>query len=676
MAPTVEREVRSQASMLVLAAALATLYASLFTRAAGRWPLSPLYFLLCLALGALGSGLLGLATARLRLPLALSFSLWVALTQLTAVRWWIWRIEGPLPVAAQCLLPAAVVGAALAVARPVPRGAAIAAAGATFFQAVIYPGWTLPAFGLAAWFVEWVRPSLTVFLVCLALALGSRRGRGLAWRLALGAALPLLAAVLWAWREAPLLPRPPMQSTTSGPPRPAAAVAPVSPSSRGSSQGPPILVVVLDTVRADHLSWDGHSRPTTPRLDALLRDGRPAAVYRRAFANGNWTIPSHGSLLTGLLPSDHGARFELGEDGERQRVATLRPEVTTLAERLRAGGYESHGVVANPQLVLAGGLARGFDSFGLPPSTSGIPVLGEHLRRLALPGLFPDALLAHPAAPQVNDWVLAAIDACQGRPCFVLANYFEPHALYAPPEACRGRFLPWSWREPIAHPLLSHPPALLSRLAVRYDEEICALDLAVADLLAELDRRRFFERGWVFITSDHGEAFGEHGVTEHGTALYDEEVRVPLVVLPPRGEPIAASAEPVDLLDVAATVAAIAGLELPGAGRDLRRPLARRPVAIETTGDLGKAEFCGALAAEPGRAVVLGGLKLIEHGARRELYDLDADAGETRDLAAARPDLVAALAALLPRVAAATVPAPPALTPEQRQALEALGYVN
>ena len=665
MAPTVERDPLSQARALALAAALATVYASLFAWAAGRWPLSPLYFVLCLVLGTLGSGLLGLATARLRLPLAVAFSAWVALAQLTAARWWIWRIDGPLPVLAQCLLPAAALGAALMVARPVPHGAAVAAAGATFFAAAIYPGWALPALGLPAWFVEWVRPSLAFFAVCLALAFGLRPGRGLAWRLALGAALPLLAAVLWAWRETPAPPRPATPAPASRP---------------GASQAPPILVLVLDTVRADHLSWDGYARPTTPRLDALFRDGRPVAIYGRAFANGNWTIPAHGSLLTGLLPSVHGARFELGEDGG-QHVATLSPGVATLAERLRAAGYESHGVVANPQLVLSGGLARGFDSFGLPPSTAGIPVLGEHLRRLALPGLFPDALLAHPTAPRINAWVLSALDACQGRPCFVLANYFEPHALYAPPAECRGRFLPWSWREPIAHPLLSHPPALLARLAVRYDEEICALDLAVADLLAALDRRRYFERGWVFITSDHGEAFGEHGVTEHGTALYDEEVRVPLVALPPRGEPIAASAEAVDLLDVAATVAAIAGVELPGvelpgAGRDLRRPLARRPVAIETTGDVGKAEFCGALAAEPGRAVVLGGLKLIEHGSRRELYDLDADPRETRDLAAARPDLVALLAALLPHPAEAPAAPPLALTPEQRRALEALGYVN
>ncbi len=661
MAPTVERDHPSQARALVLAGALVTLYASLYARLAGRWPLSPFYFLLCLALGILGSGLLGLLAARLRLPLVLTLSAWVALTQLTAVRWWIWQTSGPLPVLARCLLPAIALAAALALAKPVPRGAAIAAAGATFFAAVIYSGWALPTFGLPAWSVEWARPHLALFLVCLALALWLRPGRSLAWRLALAAVLPAVAAVLWAWYQVPVPPE---------------AAAPAAASRAAAAQRPSILVLVLDTVRADHLSWDGYSRPTTSKLEALFEDGRPIAVYPRAFANGNWTIPSHGSLLTGLLPSEHGARFQRAAGEARQRAGKLRPEVATLAERLRASGYESHGVVANPQVVLSGGFARGFDSFGLPPSTAGIPVLGEHLRRLAVPGLFPDALLWHPAAPRINQWVLAALDACQGGPCFVLANYFEPHALYAPPLPCRGRFRPWSWREPIEHPLLAHPPELLSRLVVRYDEEICALDLAVAGLLAELDRRRFSEHGWVFITADHGEAFGEHGVTEHGTALYNEEVRVPLVVLPPLGRRIAASAEPVDLTDVAATVAAIAGVELPGAGRDLRRPLARRPVVIESTGDPGKAPYFGALAAEPGRAVVLGNWKLIEHGGRRELYDLDADPGETRDLGAARPDLVAVLAALLPPLAVAPAAAAPVLTPEQRRALEALGYVH
>ena len=154
----------------------------------------------------------------------------------------------------------------------------------------------------------------------------------------------------------------------------------------------------------------------------------------------------------------------------------------------------------------------------------------------------------------------------------------------------------------------------------------------------------------MFITSDHGEAFGEHGVTEHGTAIYDEIVRVPLIVFPPAGESLEASDAPVSLVDVTATIAAIGGVELAGPGRDLRRaPEVEPSVLIEFYGDPRKSRRHGELAAEPAVSCRRGAFKLIRRGAGiLELYDLELDPGETTNLAEDRPDVVESLLAELP----------------------------
>jgi arylsulfatase A-like enzyme len=233
----------------------------------------------------------------------------------------------------------------------------------------------------------------------------------------------------------------------------------------------------------------------------------------------------------------------------------------------------------------------------------------------------------------------------------------------------------------IEGPFASAASSTLAALAARYDECIRELDSAIAGLLEELERREVLERTWVFVTSDHGEAFLEHGVTSHGTGLHNEQVRIPLIVIPPRGSSLAASDSPVDLLDVAATVAAIGGRARFGHGRDLRGPhLAARAIGMQSFGHPrpSAAATLGEGAREWKRAVVVDGFKLIERGQTLELYDLSADPAERENRARSDPVGLAALGAQLPPLI--THLPPPGevevLTVRERETLRALGYIE
>ena len=407
---------------------------------------------------------------------------------------------------------------------------------------------------------------------------------------------------------------------------------------------PSIFVLLLDTVRADHLSVYGYERETTPELARLLEERPGAARFPFAFANGTWTVPSHATLFTGELPSQHGAQF--------QRAAQVGFSITsssTLAERLSAAGYTTAAVYANFWLSRVEGLKRGFDHYVRTQPGAALPLVGEALRERLLPGLFADQLVGEPSGAYINQDLIEILDAVAGRPLYAFLNYTDPHHPYLPPPSDRGTFSKWSPRERANKLGVDQNASERARLEARYDEEIRALDRYLGELFAELEDRGRLANSWIFITSDHGEAFAEHQVTEHGTTVYNEVSHVPLLVFPPSGSEVPVSGDPVSLVDISATIAAIAGAPPHGVGRDLRQAPDRQTEArIEFYGDATKAERHGDLAREPARALVRGRYKLIEHAGRKELYDLNTDPGEQNDLAAREPALVDELSALLP----------------------------
>jgi arylsulfatase A-like enzyme len=378
---------------------------------------------------------------------------------------------------------------------------------------------------------------------------------------------------------------------------------------------PSVLLVTIDTLRADRVGAYGDAQARTPNLDAIARAG---LVFERAYAPAPLTLPSHATLLTGLQPPQHGVR------GNGSFALAAGP--ATLAEALRVRGLRTAAFVGGFPLSRRFGLDRGFEHYDDRMEKS--------------PGLHFD--FAERRAPEVVAVARGWLAQTAG-PVFVWVHLFDPHAPYDPPPAYAG----------------SDP----------YRGEIAAVDAAVGGLLEAWDARP--GSSFVAVTADHGEAFGEHGEESHSLFVYDTTLHVPLIL---RGPGVRARRETkaVGLADVGATLLARVGGEGPPLpGRDLVAPVAPRPLYAETLAprlDFGWSDL---------RSWRDGRYKLIR-APRPELYDVESDPGETRDLAKADPQRAAALdgalgLALEEMGERETQRAP---DPEAAERLRALGYAQ
>jgi choline-sulfatase len=396
----------------------------------------------------------------------------------------------------------------------------------------------------------------------------------------------------------------------------------------GSPSRPNVLLVTVDTLRADRLGSYGYAAAATPELDALAAAG---ARFESATAVAPLTAPSHASILTGLTPPRHGVR----DNGQ-----ALGPGAPTLAEALRSAGYVTGAFVSGFPLDRRFGLGRGFDEYDdrLPH--------GEDPRRAAY---------VERAGPETTAAALRWMDSVgAGRPWFAWVHYFEPHSPYEPPEPWRARFA----KRP-------------------YDGEVAAVDAEIGALLRRLQERGARANTVVLVTADHGESLGEHGEETHGVFVYEATLRVPLILAGagvPAGKVAGATARGIDL---APTLLDLAGAAAIGEGRSLRPALDGTAVRDEPA--YGESLFTRLnLGWAPLHAWRSGRFKLID-APRPELFDLSADPGETRNVAAAHPDVVESLQRQL-RAALAAAPAPnaPGATPDPEVArrLAALGYLG
>jgi len=404
---------------------------------------------------------------------------------------------------------------------------------------------------------------------------------------------------------------------------------------------PDVVLVTLDTVRADHLSVYGYERDTTPGLEAFARE---ATLYTRALSASNLTLPSHASLLTGLYARQHGAR-----DDPRLGSGPLEPRFRTLAEMLGAAGYLGAAFVGNPYLSSRLGFAQGFQRYDerqpprfFPPLGAAFParLLGEVLGRAA-----PGPARAHRRAEEVNRAVFAWLDAAAARPqpLFLFVNYMDPHWPYEPPAAFRDRYPGRLPRAPDADAFravrrLARPlsPAEREHYVSQYDGEIAYVDSELRRLFRRLEAAGRWDGALVIVTSDHGEAFGDHGLVEHGVSLHQHQIGVPLLIRYPGQRSAAVSDALASGVDLVPTVLAAVGLPRPGGlpGIDLAgAPPPARAIFSESYPNPVLAGGHPRLGLRQ-TALVSGGLKLIapEAGAR-QLFDLDADPGEGRDLA-------------------------------------------
>jgi arylsulfatase A-like enzyme len=450
------------------------------------------------------------------------------------------------------------------------------------------------------------------------------------------------------------------------------------PAGTEEAAGPSVLVIVLDTTGAARLSVYGADRATTPHLEGFLERRSNHAVFANAYSNSSWTVPSHASLLTGLIPSEHGAHRRRG-DAEFRGAMAMHADAT-LTERLRDSGYHTVGVLAN-WIVATAGVQRGFVRLIRPRYPHGLELSGERLRRWLVPGLYTDGQKRYPDAPRIASVALAELEGCESRACFGLLNFVDAHEPYVPPAACRGRFgPPWSLFESVGKGddggiAAFDPPGRIAHLAARHDEELCGLDRALTQFLETLEERGFLERGWVFIVGDHGEAFLEHDSVMHGTSLYNEQVRVPLIVLPPDGVEIRRTRQPVSLIDLTATIAEIAKVMPVGGGKSLLADHEHREAKLEIfavrrseVDQDGEGSFAAA-------AVVTDRYKLIRSDGEPMLFDLLLDPGETSDITEGAGAVFRELEPRLPRLGPATEEAQ-TISREELEMLKELGYVD
>jgi arylsulfatase A-like enzyme/Tfp pilus assembly protein PilF len=384
---------------------------------------------------------------------------------------------------------------------------------------------------------------------------------------------------------------------------------------RQEAVNPPVILISVDTLRSDRLPMYGYGRVETPHFDALRRD---AVLFERAYSHCPMTLPSHLSMLTGLLPTEHGVRNNIGYqfDGAKFR---------TLAEALQERGYRTGAAVSSYVLRSETGVDEGFDSYddSIPVATAG--AVSEHQRS----GF--DTLKA------AQSWLDA--NASSGEPFFFFFHIYEPHAPYTPPEPFRTRYV--------------NAP---------YDGEIATADAIVGSLLERLKTAGVYDRALIVLVSDHGEGLWDHGEDQHGILLYREALQVPLVIKLPGSERKGTSvATPVALSSIFPTVL---GLE----GSLLDAKTAAKPVYSETLYPrihLGWSEL---------RSLIDGNHHCIE-GPRAELYDLSSDAAEKRDLASSERRTAAALRGELAKYPS-NIEAIGAIDPEEAKKLAALGYVG
>jgi len=413
-----------------------------------------------------------------------------------------------------------------------------------------------------------------------------------------------------------------------------------------------VVLVILDTTRADHLSAYGYSRPTTPNLARLAAEGER---FDAAWAQSCWTLPSVATLLTGQPPHVHGAsRTATGAYG-------VRPGVPTLAERMRGAGYRTAAIMnvawCSPRLS---NLDRGFDAYDFHTSD------GTNRN--------------HRDARETTDAALAWLERQGSAPVFLVVHYFDAHLTYDPPAPFDTRFEPDAGpRVPPGFGSAAEMLALRSgaivldarhreSLIARYDGEIAFADEQFGRLRAGLERLGRWDDAVVLVVGDHGEEFWDHGGFEHGHSHHREVLRVPLILRRPGGPSGVTRAERVRQLDVAPTVLNAAGLEpsdLPGQRLD-ERSGARFSVA---EGSLWSGDLLSVRSDD--------GTLLLDRRSGRSVFYAPGDVAESTPLPATTPEaqrLRRILDALPPE--RTRVDEPRQFTPEQLEQLRSLGYVQ
>jgi hypothetical protein len=393
-------------------------------------------------------------------------------------------------------------------------------------------------------------------------------------------------------------------------------------------RGAPVVLICVDTLRADRLPVYGYGKVATPALDALARD---SIVFDNAISHVPLTLPSHVSLFTGLLPFQHGVRDNLGF-----RLSTAH---ATLATILRKGGYAAGGAVSAVVLDHGSGVSEGFDYWEDAIEARDV---AQAIGQVQRPG--------DETARLLETWIAGQPE--KGK-FLAFLHLYEPHSPYDPPEPFRARYR-------------GQP----------YDGEVAAADAVVGRFLDFLKEKNLYDRSLVVFLSDHGEGLGDHGEDEHGILLYREEIRVPLFVKLPGAKMSGKRvAQPVQIADVFPTVLTALGEKPPEGlpGRSLVD-------FVGGTGTTARRVYSETLYPRyhfgwSDLASLTDDRHQYIHGPRAELYDWRADPSEKKDLAAGLPPAFRSMRAELVGINR-PLQSPGASDPETVKKLASLGYIG
>jgi arylsulfatase A-like enzyme len=427
----------------------------------------------------------------------------------------------------------------------------------------------------------------------------------------------------------------------------------------GDDPRPNVLLVSIDTLRADHLAAYGYERETAPSLTRFAREG---ARFANSYAQASSTVPTHASLFTGRYPFQHGS-YHVG--------LPVRDEELTLAERLRRLGYRTFGGASSVRFRGKAGFDQGFEVF------ERFDELAKNERSEALTDRF-------------LEW-LQAVD----EPWFAFVHYFDPHQPYAPPEPWRSQWHPGLERprpEGTSDYLYFQdgpdrvvPEGVLDYLRALYDGEILFLDAQLERLVAALAPEPGTSGTLVVVTSDHGEEFKEHGGFSHSRRLHEELVRVPLLFWWPGRIPAGTVLErPVQTIDVLPTLLELVSGEspeaLPGRSRAPELLAGGEPASESETAS--EPVLAQIRASRWALTANLDGSRfkyVSRDDAPHRLYDLVDDPGEQSDLLVDRPEVVTALRDLAAALGVGSDTSAAAGTPvstELSERLREIGYVE
>jgi arylsulfatase A-like enzyme/Tfp pilus assembly protein PilF len=386
----------------------------------------------------------------------------------------------------------------------------------------------------------------------------------------------------------------------------------------------PVIIISIDTLRADHLPAYGYTGVRTPAVDAFRRD---SMLFTNAYSHCPMTLPSHVSILTGLLPHQNGVRNNLGYAYD----SSAHPGIM---QSLKARGYETGAAVSAYVLRSATGLGPAFDFYDDELVTKTNVGIGE----LSRPGTS--------TAAAAESW----IEGRKDKPFFLLLHLFEPHAPYEAPEPFRSEYA-----------------------SLPYDGEIAASDAIVGSFIAKLKALGIYDRALIILLSDHGEGLGDHGESEHGVFLYREVIHVPLMVKLPKGERANTTSDAVvQLADVAPTIAAVTGASVPkdatGVSLVDAGALGARRVYSETM--LPRLHF--------GWSDLGSAIDATHHYIRApkaELYDLAADPGEKKNVISDQRRVYSDMRQYVESLKAEYKP-PAIVSGEEAEKLAALGYIG